>query len=437
MMREVITIMAIATSAALVACGAGDEARSGGQRGGESGGELERFLERGSDFVESTQLRRRALEQSLVNRHNGYSKLRLEKYALEDGGWDALGVWNPPVRPVTTDDLGAFVDRPYAVSVGQFEPAYPATTNFRTSKWTHEAMVELGRRLFERYPVQLDPAMAAAVTSSDRTKALGLWTDRRGRLGGLVRVRLPDGRESFSMTCATCHASPNTAGELVYGRTNARLDRDKIGRIHAGGPSTSAWGPGQVDVTPDEIDNPTAITDLRATRFQSRLHWAATLRNSPESLSVRIETLIITSHGQAVRPPREVAFALAYYLWSLGGGAEREQSLAGDERDGQTLFEEQCSRCHHADGTTAGTAEPVLIGTDTAVVDSPMRTTGAWRIPSLWKVGERSQFLHDGSIDSLDELFDPMRLETTQGHVFGTGLSASQRRDLVAYLSTR
>jgi mono/diheme cytochrome c family protein len=423
-MRKLVAITAVTVLGLVSGCGSADEPTPPG--------ELERFLANGPTFVESTELRRQALEQSLVNPQNGYSRLRLAKYAVEEGGWDTLGVWNPPVRPVTTDDLGRFIDEPYAVSDGAFEPALPSSY-----EWTHEAMVELGRRLFERYPVQIDPAMAAAVESADRADELGLWTDSRGRLGGLVRVRLPDGRESFATTCATCHASPDASGELVYGRTNARLDRDKIGRVHAGGAATSAWGAGQVDVTPDDVDNPTAITDLRAIRYQSRLHWAATLHNSPEALSVRIETLIITSHGQAVRPPREVAFALAYYLWSLGEGAERsEDGLESGEERGQQLFEEQCAMCHHADGTTAGTANPALIGTDTAVVDSPMRTTGEWRIPSLWKVADRSQFLHDGSVDSLDELFEPARLEQTPGHVFGTELNESQRRDLVAFLHT-
>jgi mono/diheme cytochrome c family protein len=427
-MDRSLAIMICAVVASGLGCGSGDEPATPDQ--------LERFLGSGPQFIESTERRRQALERSLVNPQNGYSRLRLDNYALERGGWDALGVWNPPVRPMTTDDLGGFEDGPYTITDGPFEPAFSRPNERSPAKWTHEATVELGRHLFERYPVQLAPAMSAAVASSDRAEELGVWTDERDRLGGLVRVRLPDGRESFSVTCATCHGSPDAAGRLIYGRTNARFDHDKIARVHAGGGAESAWGPGQIDVTPDGVDNPTAITDLRAIRFQSHLHWAATLENSPEALSVRIETLIITSHGQAVRPPREVAFALAYYLWSLGEDVDAAQPLGLAEQRGQTLFDEHCSTCHYPDATTAGTAAPALIGTDTAVVDSPMRTTGRWRIPSLWKVAERSQFLHDGSVASLDDLFDAARLQDTPGHVFGTDLSPSKRRDLIAYLQT-
>lgn len=416
----------IALAAALLAA-----AGCGPQEGGASDGELAGFLDGAPAFVESRRLRRRALEASLVNPDNGYSQLRLANYARADGGWDALPVWNPPVRPVTAADLGRFEDDPYAVSDGAFAPVFGDEV-----PWARESMLALGRRAFERYPLELDPALTAGLSSADRADDMGLWTDRREHVGGLVRVRLPDGRETTSVTCATCHSSPGADGHLVVGRTNTRLKRDAMTSLYFGGPARSDWGAGRVDVTPDGRDNPTAITDLRAVSHQSYLHWAATLRNSPEALAIRTETLIITSLGQRVRPPRQVAMALAYYVWSLGDGGQGGTPLDEHQRRGRSIFEEACARCHHADGTTAGTASLAEIGTDPAVASSPMRTTGRWRIPSLWRVSERGQLLHDGSVDTVEQLLDPARLSQIPGHTFGTALDPTQRQDLAAYLRT-
>ncbi len=407
-------------------------------------GELARFLDAGPRFVRSRSFRRRALERSLVNPANGYSQLRLANYARGQAkggradsspankhGWDALPLWNPPVRPVTTADFGRFDSAPFATSDATFAPVFDAEV-----PWTAQDMLRLGRRAFENYPLEVDPALVAGQQSRARADEVGLWVDRRGRVGGLVRVRLPDGSESTAVTCATCHSAPDAARQLVYGRTNTRLARDEITSLYVGGPAASDWGRGQVDVTPDGVDNPTAITDLRAVRHQSYLHWAATLRNSPLALAVRLETLMITSLHQRRRPPRQIAVALAYYVWSLGEDGRGSPHLGTAAKRGQALFDAQCARCHHADGTSAGTASLAEIGTDPRVAESPMRTTGRWRIPSLWRVSQRGQFLHDGSVTSLADLLDPARLHTTPGHAFGTRLSSAERRDLVAYLDT-
>ncbi len=54
---------------------------------------------------------------------------------------------------------------------------------------------------------------------------------------------------------------------------------------------------------------------------QSHLQVDATVsQRDLVSLAIRLETLIIVSNGEALRPPREVALALATYVWSLGDG---------------------------------------------------------------------------------------------------------------------
>lgn len=386
---------------------------------------LERLLALGPAFVQDPAARREALEESLVDPSNGYSRLRLEEYGHGDRGWDALEERNFPVRPTVLADLGRFVDEPFKRSVGAFEPVYDP----ETFEWSDEALRELGKRAFHEYPLSLDTTLPAAFASESAAREAGLWQDGE-RVGGFVRARLDDGSEMFAATCASCHAS-TVDGELVDGRTNPDVDRSRISRMFHGIPGTD-WGPGRVDVTDDGVRNPTAVTDLRAIRHQNRLHWAATLHNSPEALAVRVETLMITSAKQAARPPREVAVAIAYYLWSLG----EEPSEPVTELPGAAVFEANCAACHDIDGSTASPVAIEVIGTDPSVGQSPMRGTGHYRIPSLYRVGSRSQFLHEGKVKALEELFDPARLEEVPGHVHGTNLTEDERRELVEFLET-
>ena len=246
-----------------------------------------------------------------------------------------------------------------------------------------------------------------------------------------MRVALPDGRESTAVTCATCHATPDADGHLEHGRTNAAYDRGAITARWGTGPrahEAAAWGPGAVDVTPDGVVNAAAITDLRAISRQSHLHHAATLRNGLLPLATRIETLMMTSNPSG-RPPREVAFALAWYLWSLDASTTSTPTERGAE-----LFEATCAGCHGADGTTAPPVPLDRIGTDDAVGRSTARGTGRWRVPTLWGAGTRTQLLHTGEVGGLDDLLDPARLERVPGHPFGTDLTDADRAELVRFV---
>jgi mono/diheme cytochrome c family protein len=407
-------------------------------------------------FVENRAFRRAVLEASLVEPNNGYSRLRLDRYALADG-WDTLPIWNPPVRAATLGDVGAFADGPFRASSpeeGTLAALVALSANEESSAYSRGELVELGRRAFEEWPVQLDSATGSLMESIELVREYGLWVDDRERVGGLVRVALADGTERFAVTCATCHARADEAangddGALTHGATNDSFDfghaKYREAR-EAGKPEDGRllelqeWGPGQVDVTADDTLNATAITDLRAVRYHTHLHWAGTIKNSVAALAVRIDTLLITSSGSVVRAPRQVAYALAAYLWSLGegggeGGGESGEPVASDsDSGGKALFDDHCSDCHRADGTTA---EPVAleeIGTDRAVGLSPERTTGAYRVPSLWGVGDRRQFMHDGKIRSLEAMFDPARLDEIPGHEYGLELSSSERTALLRYV---
>ena len=75
-----------------------------------------------------------------------------------------------------------------------------------------------------------------------------------------------------------------------------------------------------------------------------------------------------------------------------------------------------------------------VVGTDRAVGDSPMRGTGFYRTPSLWRVAERRQLLHDGAVDSLEELMAPDRQERVPGHPWGTELVDEDRAALLRFV---
>ncbi len=364
-------------------------------------------LETGRRFVAERSFRREALERSLAMRDNGDARTRLARYAVADQ-WEALPVLNPAVAPVVRGELPVFA----RVWAGDVE-------------WSEPAVLELGRRAFEEWPAQRLPQVARMLSppserqSSERRRldAIGAWQDARGRVGGLVWVRYPDGTTEPALSCATCHARPDAAGRLLPGVPS---DFDLGGLVGAG------WGAGHVDVTVDARDNPVSAPDLRATRHQRRLHHTGNIHNSLEALAVRTETLLITARENIVRPPREIAFALAYYVWALGQGARAPAPSA--------LFREQCGHCHSG-ATGAGELVSVnKLGTDAAATESSARGTGGYRAPSLYRVSERKRLTHAGWPLTLDQFFDPSRLSTLPGHPFGLHLSAEQRASLVSEL---
>ncbi|HEY4102524.1 MAG TPA: hypothetical protein VGM44_01490, partial [Polyangiaceae bacterium] len=73
------------------------------------------------------------------------------------------------------------------------------------------------------------------------------------------------------------------------------------------------------------------------------------------------------------------------------------------------------------------------------------RGTGTYRVPSLRGVSTRGPLLHDGTVPSLDAMFDPGRTSPSfagalhgasavPGHLFGLDLPAADRDALLEYL---
>lgn len=183
-------------------------------------------------------------------------------------------------------------------------------------------------------------------------------------------------------------------------------------------------------------------------------------RLKPENLGIR---------NGIQRTPDALLYALALYVYSLQPPAN--PNLFDDQaRQGQRIFErERCVQCHTpplytsnkltlAKGFEPTPAEKrelnildISVGTDPGLALQTRKGTGFYRVPSLRMIWTNACFLHDGSIGSLEEMFNPNRLQPTfrssnwsantpphavSGHPFGLDLSAPERSELVKFLRT-
>jgi hypothetical protein len=351
-------------------------------------------------WQEDPTLRRTVLEDALVRWDNGYARLRIERYTETE--WGARPVWRPRVAPAQT---GTTPPDAFELAVDE---------GFRDEA----ALVALGEAAFARYPVQLVPELRAALADPE---ACGLEVEG-SRVRGVVWVALPDGPQP-ALTCAACHAE---AG--VPGRANHRFDLSAVLAGRCGAPSP--WGPGRVDVTADGVTNPTAIPDLRPVRWQAYLHRAGTVANGPLALAMRTETLIITSLSSAVRPPREVALGLSWWMRSLAD----DLPAPPPDREAEALFDTHCGTCHAGPGRAGGLVPLDEVATDRAVLESPDRGTGFARVPALRGLADRRPLFAGGAAPDLAAWWSGAA--PVPGHPAPEALEAPARARLGAYLAT-
>jgi len=168
------------------------------------------------------------------------------------------------------------------------------------------------------------------------------------------------------------------------------------------------------------------------------------------------------------RAPDEALYALALYLDSLEPppNPNRENPAVAA---GQAIFQrEGCGGCHApplytnnrltlAQGFTPPAGLPgsldvmrVSVGTDPGLALKTRKGTGYYKVPSLKGVWYRGRYLHDGSVTTLEEMFDPARLQddfvptgfmppgqktrAVKGHEFGLKLAPGAKADLLAFL---
>ena len=399
-------------------------------------------------YLGDAAFRRATLEASLVNPSNAYSQLRLAHYERD---WDSMPEWNPPVEQVAASELDAPGGAALDAAIGS--SATPLAIDAAALAADPDALRALGESAFARYPMQLASDEAAVLHTRADAQRYGAWVDEVRGVGGLVRVKLASGGVSIARTCATCHVAIR-GGSLAIGAPNEMFDLGRIA-VDSSLPDDLelrarmlAWGPGRVDVTTRFAREPVRIPDLRPVRGLTHLQADGTVKqNDLATLAVRIETLIITSHGETIRPPRVVALAIATYVWSLADALPSSAPATDDERRGEVYFGRTCAGCHTPPAFTGAPVDLAVVGTDPTIGLSSDRGTGKYRVPSLRGVSTRGPLLHDGSCPDLATMFDPARLAAgfrggrhgdgpIVGHTFGLDADATERAALVSYLRT-
>jgi hypothetical protein len=166
----------------------------------------------------------------------------------------------------------------------------------------------------------------------------------------------------------------------------------------------------------------------------------------------------------------EQLYALARFLYSLTPPANPHTSTELSRRGAAVFERERCGSCHTPPLYTNNRIIPVTgfrppaehlrvfdvlqraVGTDPSHALQTRRGTGYYKVPSLLGVWYRGPFEHNGSVATLEDWFDPRRLEPTylptgfrgvgvqqravRGHRFGLTLSPEDRAALIAFLRT-
>jgi hypothetical protein len=165
----------------------------------------------------------------------------------------------------------------------------------------------------------------------------------------------------------------------------------------------------------------------------------------------------------------EVLYAIGAYLMSLEPPKNPDSAPAALIVRGRQIFaRETCINCHVQPNYTSGKLtlaegyKPppdhpnqadivnISVGTDPGLAMKTRKGTGFYKIPSLRGVWYRPLLLHDGSVASLEEMFDPDRLKpdhvpggwigpgmtkrTIPGHPFGLVLKTEDKAALLAFL---
>jgi mono/diheme cytochrome c family protein len=404
----------------------------------------------GDRYLADGAYRRAALEASLVAPSNAYSRQRLDAYGLGSRGWDVLPVWNPKSRPITAE-LAAVLERGEMPPVASDQP--PLWDG--ATPTTRDGWIALGRKVFFEYPLRAEVFAEHGLTRRALADAVGIERTADGAIPGLVVFANVDGATRVGITCAICHASVHD-GALVVGMARRRFDYGKLRLAYHADTKTpvdgelaermATWGPGRADVTEDDDEDPVAIPDLWGLRAQSHLTQAGTIRHaSPLALAIRQETQLLHANHQRIRPPRELAWALAMFLYSLAPPAAPPPNDPARVARGRALFDEHCRTCH--DNAAYG-GDPVpakMIGTDPALAAGTARGTGMYRPGTLLGIARGAPYLHHGAVASLDELLSPARLADdykgrfggpVRGHLAGTELAPDDRASLIAFLET-
>jgi mono/diheme cytochrome c family protein len=168
------------------------------------------------------------------------------------------------------------------------------------------------------------------------------------------------------------------------------------------------------------------------------------------------------------RTPDEALYALTMFIYSLQPPPNPNKNGA-TVAAGEKIFQrEGCAGCHTPPLYTnnrltlaQGFTPPpehfkfldimrISVGTDPNLALKTRKGTGYYKVPSLKGVWYRGRYLHDGSLTTLEEMFDPARLQedftptgfippgqktrALSGHTYGMKLKGEERASLLAFL---
>ncbi|MBL8178123.1 MAG: hypothetical protein JNK48_25840 [Bryobacterales bacterium] len=173
------------------------------------------------------------------------------------------------------------------------------------------------------------------------------------------------------------------------------------------------------------------------------------------------------SGEKGTRYSDEQLYALGLYLYSLQPPTNPNVVDAKAKRGEKVFHAQGCASCHTPpmytnnkltlapgfhppdDMLKSGDVMNLTVGTDPTLAMSTRRGTGYYKVPSLRGVWYRNAFGHGGWADTLEEWFDPQRLNPdylpkgyhlepgpVKGHEFGLRLKADDKAALIAFLKT-
>lgn len=255
-----------------------------------------------------------------------------------------------------------------------------------------------------------------------------------------------------AMSCASCHDPAKTFGNGqrvgvgVFGRTGTRNVPTIINR----GYGVAFFWDGRAATLEDQVLGPIENPAELGSRVSDAVRL---LRNDASSLGA------FQSVFDSEPSKETLARALASYVRSIvAGDAPIDRYLAGDReailpeaREGLRIFRGKgnCMACHvgptFTDERFHNTGVAWVGGTlrddGRAGVSGRPEDGGAFKTPTLRHVAQTGPYMHDGSIDTLDEVVDFYDRGGIPNHYLDPelrplGLSPFEKRNLVAFLTS-
>jgi len=330
---------------------------------------------------------------------------------------------------------------------------------------TSPQLVEAGREIFRNYHFgthqywefrrAIDWA-TGATDPGEYASRYGVKRDHEGYFVGLVGIRQRDGNVLYGHSCALCHSNVDGQGRIVDGLANHDYDIGKyydalrpkikdIADIFLGDSALEVLrfqGPGRTDSTMDSSWAPMRVPHLLAMKG-----FAHGVRANGDMANLWIQCYRNLNGSYAVES--EIMEALMAYMLTLEAPNPRPR---GDlERQGEEIFRAQrCHRCHAPPYYSTGQ----VIDWEVIRTDADRIRNGypkGYKVASLLRLDQYGLFLHDGSLTSLEQMFDPERLKPdyappglhpargkrgVPGHPFGLHLTDEERTALVAFLKS-